>query len=137
MTLTPGQRHEAIKAEELVAVAQAAAFIGDTGYDSNKIRQAIEAKGMTAVIHPKPEPEPPQAAEVGASRSDASQRNDPPPLDRDLYATSLVERFFHHLKRFRGVATRYDKTATNYLAMVHLACARIWLDQGTRPTSAA
>ena len=120
MTLTPGRRYEAIKAEELVAVAQAAAFIGATGYDSSKIRRAIEAKGMTAVIHPKPE------------------RNDPPHLDRDLYATRyLVERFFHHLKRFGGVATRYDKTATNYLAMVHLACARIWLDQGTRPTSAA
>ena len=103
-----------------MAVAQAASFIGDTGYDSNKLRQAIEAKGMTAVIHAKPE------------------RKDPPPLDRQLYATRyLVERFFHHLKRFRGVATRYDKTARNYLAMVHLACARIWIDQGTRPTSAA
>lgn len=110
MVLTPGQRHEAIKAEELVAVAQAGVFIGDTGYDSNRIRAAIDAKGMRAVIHCKPE------------------RKDPPSLDRELYRRRyLVECFFFDLKRFRGVATRYDKTARNYLAMVHVVCAWLWL----------
>jgi transposase len=39
-----------------------------------------------------------------------------------------VECFFHTLKRFRAVATRYEKTARNYLALVQLVCARIWLD---------
>ncbi|MGH7295561.1 MAG: IS5/IS1182 family transposase, partial [Polyangiaceae bacterium] len=34
----------------------------------------------------------------------------------------------HHLKRFRGVATRYDKTARNYLATVQVACAVRWLN---------
>jgi transposase len=35
---------------------------------------------------------------------------------------------FHDLKRFRAVASRYDKTARNYLAMVELACAWTWLN---------
>jgi transposase len=39
-----------------------------------------------------------------------------------------VEVFFHSLKRFRAIATRYDKTARNYLALVHVACARLWLE---------
>jgi len=49
-------------------------------------------------------------------------------LDRELYRQRyLVEVFFHNLKRFRAIATRYEKTATNYLALVHLACVCIWL----------
>jgi transposase len=38
-----------------------------------------------------------------------------------------VEVFFHSLKRFRAIATRYDKTARNYLALVQLACTWLWL----------
>ncbi|MGI8840346.1 MAG: IS5/IS1182 family transposase, partial [Caulobacteraceae bacterium] len=37
------------------------------------------------------------------------------------------ERFFNKLKHFRGVATRYDKRAENYLAGVKLASVRIWM----------
>jgi len=40
---------------------------------------------------------------------------------------NLVERFFNRIKRFRRVAARYDKLATNYLAFVELACIRLWL----------
>ena len=40
----------------------------------------------------------------------------------------LVEVFFHNLKRFRAIATRYEKTARNYLALIQLACARLWLN---------
>ena len=51
-----------------------------------------------------------------------------PPLDQHLYAKRyLIECFFHQLKRFRGVATRYEKTARNYLSLVNLACASLWL----------
>jgi len=35
--------------------------------------------------------------------------------------------FFHTLKSFRRIATRYEKTSRNYLAIVHLACALHWL----------
>jgi transposase len=40
---------------------------------------------------------------------------------------NLIERFFSKLKHFRRVATRYDKLATNFLAMVQLASMRLWL----------
>ena len=55
-------------------------------------------------------------------------RKSKPRLDRRLYAKRYrVEIFFHDLKRFRAVATRFEKTARNYLAPVQLACAVLWL----------
>ena len=38
-----------------------------------------------------------------------------------------VERFFNRIKHFRRVATRYEKHASNYLAMLKLACIKIWM----------
>lgn len=97
-------------APELLAHARGKALIGDTGYDSNAFRRAVRSKGMTAVIHGKPE------------------RKRTPRLVRSLYRQRyVVEVFFHNLKRFRAVATRYEKTAKNYLALVQLACALLWL----------
>ncbi len=50
------------------------------------------------------------------------------PLDRKLYRLRyLVEVFFHRLKRFRAIATRYDKTQRSYLALVQIACVCLWL----------
>jgi transposase len=99
-----------IAAHELLEHARGKALIGDTGYDSNEFRQAVHAKGMKAVIHCKPE------------------RTYKPRLARSLYRQRyLVEVFFHNLKRFRAIATRYEKTARNYLALVQLACAVLWL----------
>ncbi|MBM3586121.1 MAG: transposase, partial [Alphaproteobacteria bacterium] len=40
---------------------------------------------------------------------------------------NLVERFFNKLKHFRAIATRYDKHDANYLALIKLAAARIWM----------
>ena len=63
---------------------------------------------MKPVIHSKPE------------------RKRALPLDRKLYRRRyLVEIFFHNLKRFRAIATRFEKTRANYLALLHVAC--IWL----------
>ena len=53
-------------------------------------------------------------------------------LARHLYRQRyLVEVFFHNLKRFRAIATRYEKTARNYLAIVHVACAWLWLKEAS------
>ena len=53
--------------------------------------------------------------------------------DFALYAErNLIERFFNALKQFRGIATRYEKTAGNFLAGIHLACALAWLKWGHR-----
>ena len=100
-----------IAADELLAHARGKALIGDTGYDSNRFRQAIRDRGMRPVINSKPE------------------RRRKLPVIRRLYRRRfLVEVFFHNLKRFRAIATRYEKTARNYLALVQLACARLWLE---------
>lgn len=40
----------------------------------------------------------------------------------------LVECFFHRLKRFRAIATRYEKTGRNFLALVQFACSMLWLE---------
>jgi transposase len=111
IALTPGQRHEQVAAQELLAHARGRYLIGDTGYDSNAFLRAVLASGMKPVIHSKPE------------------RNKKHRLVRALYRQRyLVEVFFHNLKRFRAIATRYDKTARNYLAIVQVACASMWLN---------
>ena len=98
-------------ADELLAHAQGKALIGDAGYDSNRFRQAVREHGMKPVINSKPE------------------RPRKLPVIRRLYSKRFrVEIFFHNLKRFRAIATRYEKTARNYLALVQLACARLWLE---------
>ncbi len=52
--------------------------------------------------------------------------------DRGLYRLRhRVENFFARLKQWRGIATRYDKTARNFLGAVQLVCACIWLDRFT------
>lgn len=99
-----------IAARELLAHARGNALIGDTGYDSDDFIRTVRKNGMRPVIH---------------SRSSRTKKLR---LVRHLYRRRfLVEIFFHHLKRFRAIATRYEKTATNYLAIVHLACAWLWL----------
>jgi transposase len=40
---------------------------------------------------------------------------------------NLVERFFNRLKHFRAIANRFEKHASNYLALVKLASARLWM----------
>ena len=100
-----------IAARDLLEHARGKALIGDTGYDSNEFRRQIRGKGLKPVIHSKPE------------------RKRSLPLDRKLYRKRFrVEIFFHHLKRFRAIATRYEKTATCYLALIQLACAKLWLN---------
>jgi transposase len=60
--------------------------------------------------------------------SPRQNRTAPRQFDEVLYQTRhLIENFFCKLKQFRGIATRYDKTARNFLAALHLAAATIWL----------
>ena len=100
-----------IAAWQLLDYARGDALIGDTGYDSNEFRAELKARAIKAVISSKPE------------------RKRKIPKDRKLYGTRyLVEVFFHSLKRFRALATRYDKTRTSYLAFVHIGCICLWLN---------
>jgi transposase len=43
-------------------------------------------------------------------------------------ARHLIENFFAKLKQYRGIATRYDKLAVNFLGAIYLAAAVVWLN---------
>ena len=84
--------------------------MADKAYDANAIREMINGQGAWANIPPK------------------SNRKDPICFSPYLYkARNLVERFFNKIKHFRRIATRYDKLAANYMAMIKLASIRVWL----------
>ena len=58
-----------------------------------------------------------------------TNRSSPRHYDRELYAARhLIENFFAKIKQFRAIATRYEKTARNFLAAVHLVASVVWLN---------
>ena len=112
IVLTPGQTHDSRAFEALVEdmARGTRCLIGDMGYDADWLRQELLLRGVLPVIPPNP------------------VRQEPIPLDRELYRLrNRVERLVNRLKQFRAVATRYDKTAESFLAIVHLAASRLWL----------
>jgi transposase len=109
-TLTAGQRGDAPQAGPLIEGLPADVVMADTAYDADHFRQAIAARGAIAVIPNNP------------------SRTKKYPLDAHLYAQRhLVECCFSKLKQFRRVATRFEKTARNYLAIITLAAIVLWL----------
>jgi transposase len=108
--LTAGQAGDAPHAAPLVDGLPAEAVIADTAYDADAFRQVIADKQARAVIPNNP------------------SRTKKRPLDAHLYAQRhLVECCFSKLKQFRRVATRFEKTARNYRAVVTLAAIILWL----------
>ncbi len=58
-----------------------------------------------------------------------AKAKEPREYDKHLYKSRhLIENFFAKLKQYRGIATRYDKTARNFLCAVYLAASVIWLN---------
>ncbi|NEV02947.1 IS5 family transposase [Bradyrhizobium sp. UFLA 03-164] len=109
-TLTAGQKGDAPQAAALIEGLSAEVVMADAAYDADHLRQAIAAKGALAVIPNNPS----RALKY--------------PLDKHLYAQRhLVECCFSKLKQFRRVATRFEKTARNYRAVVTLAAIVLWM----------
>ena len=119
--LTPGQ-HEASVFEELMTRGvvkrpgrgrpriRPQRVCGDKGYSSRKIRAYLRWGGIRHTI----------------PRKRNERRSGP--FDRALYRTrNLVERAINRLKQFRRIATRYEKNAENYLAMLHIGSILLWL----------
>ena len=110
LILTAGQKGDAPQAGSLIEGLPADIGMADTAYDADHFRLAIADKGALAVIPNNP------------------SRSRKHPLDRHLYAQRhLVECCFSRLKQFRRVATRYEKTARNYLAVVTIAAIALWI----------
>ena len=110
LSLTGGQVNDITQAEALLALVEPAALLGDKGYDADRLVDILTARAIKVVIPPK------------------LNRKVKRDCDFALYCErNLVERFFCLIKHFRAIATRYEKTARNFLAGLHLVCALAWL----------
>ncbi len=109
--LTGGQSSEIKQAEALIEGFNADYVMADKGYDANLFIEMIELGGATAVIPPK--------------KNRLTKRE----YDEHLYKErNLVERVFQKLKHYRRIATRYERLAVTYLAMLSLVATVIWLN---------
>ena len=98
--LTGGEVHDLAGADKLIPVMKANMLIADKAFDADeRVIGPLAATGKKAVIPSK------------------ANRKRP-----------LIENFFARRKQFRAIATRYDRTARNFLAAVYMAARVIWLD---------
>lgn len=108
--LSGGQEADCTWAIPVLTDSEFDNLLADKGYDTDEILDFLEQRGVTPCIPPK------------------TNRTVQREYDKHLYKErNLVERFFNKLKQFRRLATRYEKTARNFLAMLTLAAIVIWL----------
>ena len=93
----------------MLGAQRATHLIADRGYDSDALIQHAQRQGMEVVIPPR--------------KHRTVQRS----YNQDLYKRRhLVENAFLHLKRWRGIATRYAKHTASFLAAIHIRCIALW-----------
>ena len=111
LKLTEGQAHDGRSAGDLLGdLGGGQILLADRAYDSDALRNSLAARGAWANVKPMP------------------RRINIPSFSPFLYRyRNLVERFFGKIKHFRAVATRFEKHDANYLAIVKLVAARIWM----------
>lgn len=111
LKLSEGQAHDGKSASDLLdGVGAGQTLLADRAYDSDALRDSLAQRGAWANVKPMP------------------GRVNVPAFSAFLYRyRNLVERFFNKLKHFRAVATRFEKHDANYLALVKLAAAKIWM----------
>ena len=121
--LSVGQRHESVVFEQLMEQGKVKRpargqprlrpqrVVGDKGYTGQPIRSYLRRRGIGSVI---------------PRRANESRRGTR--FDRRAYRQrNRVERAINRLKQFRRIATRYEKRADNYLAMLTIAAILLWL----------
>ena len=110
LLVSAGEKADITQAESLLKGLRAEHVLADKAYDSDALIKKIESSQARAVIPPR------------------SNRKQQRSYDKELYKErNKVERFFNKIKQFRRVATRYEKTARNYLAMAIFASIVILL----------
>lgn len=120
--LTSGERHEVTVFEQLLtsgAIKRAGRgrprkrplrIVGDKGYSYVSVRRFLRRRGIRYTI--------PRRTDQRATG----------PFDQAVYRKrNRVERLINRLKQFRRIATRYDKLAATFLAMLHLAAILLWI----------
>jgi transposase len=103
------------------------AVAADKAYSSRANRAYLRRRRIRGVI--------PEEADQASNRKKKGSRGGPPGRSRSgaVQGRNTVERCINKIKEWRGLATRYDKTATSYLAGLHLRGAVIWI-RTLRPT---
>jgi transposase len=101
-----------VGADHLLPIMAADTLIADKAFDADeRVLEPLVAAGKIAVIPPR------------------ANRSVPRDYDRELYAAChLIENFFAKIKPFRAIATRYEKTARNFLSGVQLVASVVWLN---------
>jgi len=108
--ITEGTRADGTEADKWIDGFKMAHLLADQGYDSDAIVAKAAAQGAKAVIPPR------------------KNRKQPREYDQALdKLRHLVENAFLHLKRWRGIATRYAKNVSSFVATVHIRCLALWL----------
>ncbi|WP_340622187.1 IS5 family transposase [Xenorhabdus siamensis] len=108
--ITSGPTADCSQAEALIDGIEAEHLLADRGYDSNTVVEQAKKQGM--------------AAQIPGRKNRKVKRE----YARDLYRLRhLVENAFLHLKRWRGIATRYAKNSASFLAAVQIRCLALWL----------
>ena len=107
--ITQGTTADCTQVNALIDGFSAENLLADRGYDTDAVLEKAKSQGIAAVIPPK--------------RNRKVQRD----YDKELYKIRhLVENAFLHLKQWRGIATRYAKNSTSFLAAIHIRCIFLW-----------
>jgi len=111
VSITEGTRADCTEACSLIDGIEADYLLADKGYDTDEIINKAESMETIPVI---------------PSKTNRKKQRD---HDEDLYKLRhLVENAFLHLKRWRGIATRYAKRASSFLAAIQIRCIVLWLN---------
>ena len=111
LVLTPGQAGDCPVADDLLGhLEDGTIVLADKAYDADWLRRKIEVAGAAPNI------------------PSMAHRKWKACFSPMLYRSrNRIERFFNKIKHFRRIATRYEKHASNYLAMLKLAAAKVWM----------
>jgi transposase len=138
VVLTPGQRHDSTQLEAVldgIRVPRPGGrgrprkrpdhLIADKGYSYARCRMLLRQRGIPHTI--------PERSDQRERRARRPGR--PLTFDRERYRRrNVVERCINRLKQWRGLATRYEKRALNYRAMVVIASLMLWLNHDSPDT---
>ena len=103
LLVVPGNHNESPYTAQLIQDIEADFFIADKAYDADDLLNEIAQRQTEVVVPPR------------------SNRLVQRQYDKEKYKTrNLIERAFQKMKRFRGIATRYKKTARMYVALIIL-----------------
>ena len=109
--ITEGTTADCTQAGRIVEGIDAEYLLADKAYDTDEIIEGAQDSGAEPVIPPK------------------SNRKVQREYDKDIYKLRhLIENAFLHIKRWRGIATRYAKNAASFLAAIQIRCLVLWTE---------